>query len=482
MPFKSKKSKAKKEISNVVRHGRNPTKYSELNEKQRREYWTKKQRISRGRPSEYAPIVSLQEPAEKRQQTQPGTETRHTVNKLGTPNGRPTLFQNAMSPYTLKARRRFLINKAKRKKDKMKSAINLNSMYTLTVSILDQRRRKNQSTIENADSNDADGMIDNDAQEVLPYMDMDMDELFDEEDDNEDGSEKSNEENCDEDPGKSRSSIYNYKSKLIEILPKNPLVLLDLTIRCLPLFTRSEIPQLTQVAKQASAHHNFDLRYMRRKVQKLVSHLNSSDKFTLLSHWIQHASKLPFISSIICDIEWPQKFELKNMRVNKVARKLWRAHLSGEQPKGRKAAGRRRITADYAIEVAKLSHLDSCSRGNYAALANALGCDRRYAKSILDAIRDGKEHELCKPKKNAGSLLMSEWPLKLREFVFQSQNSRPINDKTVSVSYGVRCEKYLLLDSKKKHREKIFGRKSRLHVQMEYASQRISKKCTYPKS
>ena len=109
----------------------------------------------------------------------------------------------------------------------------------------------------------------------------------------------------------------------------------------------------------------------------------------------------------------------------------------------------RNTTIQLTINIAKSGSLHANHHGDAQLLANAVSCSQRFAMKALQAIEKGNEQELFKCEKRRDSLLATDWPDKLEEFVIQPENSRAVPGKEqVSIRYGKRHTKFLLLKAK----------------------------------
>ena len=104
---------------------------------------------------------------------------------------------------------------------------------------------------------------------------------------------------------------------------------------------------------------------------------------------------------------------------------------------------------NYIIEIAKQNNLDC---GDATLLSNVTHCSVKFARKVLTALKSEEDDQLrVLRKERFDSIHVSEWPSKITEFVFRPENSRATpGQDTVSVSYGVRRPKYLLLHSRNK--------------------------------
>ena len=100
------------------------------------------------------------------------------------------------------------------------------------------------------------------------------------------------------------------------------------------------------------------------------------------------------------------------------------------------------------ISVVKKAGLTVDSHGDIQTLMDATACSRKFARTILKAVSEGTEDQLLTRNVRCDSIKATEWPDKIANFVFQPEHTRamPGND-TVSVRYGVRRPKFLLIRS-----------------------------------
>ena len=107
------------------------------------------------------------------------------------------------------------------------------------------------------------------------------------------------------------------------------------------------------------------------------------------------------------------------------------------------------ICTKLAINIVNICKLSSDNRGNVSTLAESLGCHHDYAKRVLVAVRNKSEKKLFKRTSRKDSIVNTEWPNLLRSFLDQPTYSRPVPGKdSVSVQYGIRVPKILMLKSK----------------------------------
>ena len=103
-----------------------------------------------------------------------------------------------------------------------------------------------------------------------------------------------------------------------------------------------------------------------------------------------------------------------------------------------------------ALATAKEAHLSVANHGDVQILRRAIGSSWEYANRILKAIEEGKEESLFERATRKDAIKASEWPQRLAEFAKLPSNSRGCPGKeTISIAYGVRVPKYLLVKKKK---------------------------------
>ena len=103
----------------------------------------------------------------------------------------------------------------------------------------------------------------------------------------------------------------------------------------------------------------------------------------------------------------------------------------------------------HAVEVAKSLSLSVDNHGDILLLHKTIKCSRRFAKNVLSAIKEDKVDQLFKRETRKDAIKVTDWPELLKEFVYRPDNSRAVpGTDTVSIRYGVRMPKYILLRSR----------------------------------
>ena len=104
----------------------------------------------------------------------------------------------------------------------------------------------------------------------------------------------------------------------------------------------------------------------------------------------------------------------------------------------------------HAVLLAKELDLTVRKRGDVGLLCKTIVCSPAFSRKVLLAIESGSEQQLFVNVKRRGSIAITQWPQILKEYFLQPENSRAVpGHETVSIRYGVRVEKFLLLRSRK---------------------------------
>ena len=161
------------------------------------------------------------------------------------------------------------------------------------------------------------------------------------------------------------------------------------------------------------------------------------------------------------DVNIPDDLLPRTIVVSRIASNTAKNFLT---PSSRKSHEIRHNSIQYIISVAKQANL---KEGDANILSSAVNCSQKFARKLLNAIANNSEKELLELRKTRfDSIHVTEWPRKITEFVFRSENSRAVpGEETVSVRYGVRKQKHILLrsrnyiakDFKKEHADCEFG-------------------------
>lgn len=189
-------------------------------------------------------------------------------------------------------------------------------------------------------------------------------------------------------------------------------------------------------------------RYRAAKLTDLVEAYGRETQITLLQFLLSRILSDPLIETLFdkYEIELPDILLPKHFIVSRKAKELTSEFLT---LKGSDSDNY--ITAKkYIIEVAKQTKLSINNHGDIEKLSQATSCSFRFAKKVLEGIDCGKETGILGRDVRCDSIKATDWPDKIYSHVLENpQNTRavPGQDK-VSVRYGVRREKYLLLKSR----------------------------------
>ena len=165
-------------------------------------------------------------------------------------------------------------------------------------------------------------------------------------------------------------------------------------------------------------------------------------------YWIERLFADPLASALFVayNVSFPPRYTPKCIRACQIADSLKTSYLRRSHAK----LCQHTLGTEFAIAVAREAGLCADVAGDVDVLARAIGSTPKYSSVVLTAIASGTENSLLHRKLYSCSLKVTKWPAVLEEFVLQnSVNTRPVNGEYVSVSYGKRLPKYLLLKSKK---------------------------------
>lgn len=138
----------------------------------------------------------------------------------------------------------------------------------------------------------------------------------------------------------------------------------------------------------------------------------------------------------------PQSFYLSRV-VKEETKKLLSSHIYTKE--------HHRVTAiQLVINVANSGKLSVDRHSDISSLsAAAVSFSWLFAKKVLTAIKDNEVEKLYHPNTRSDSILITDWPQTLEEFVLRPENSRPVpGNEQVSIRYGTRHAKHILLKSK----------------------------------
>ena len=348
--------------------------------------------------------------------------------------GRPPLGDNPMTPNTLKSRKRELYHK--------KSEESLSKKRANAVKIRWQPRMKVTSPChDNSDSELEEMTLDSD-DEPGELEELDPDET--------------NQYDWTSMAGKKK--LQRITSSLLTLLPSHELDSLHLFVRSYDRFGADDNlkAQLLSIVVPDGNMNQNQLRYRSEKIHNIVephqdisSHLFRSWLSQLLSHpniaGYMEATNIIFPAEIM-----PKKFHLTQTL------KLEREKLLTCASNSTTSLEQRHVGIQLAINVVKASKISNSVHGDTSALAEAVGCSFPFAKKVIEAVEKGEESSLLKRNMRCDTLLGTDWPSKLKSYVIQPENSRAVPGKEqVSIRYGVRHAKFVLLKSKQEIAENL---------------------------
>lgn len=246
--------------------------------------------------------------------------------------------------------------------------------------------------------------------------------------------------------------LYRLKLRLSGLIPKHPLENIDVFFQSVQYFPCP--PVQTKNFKYMSSLSGRQRRYRAQRLKTLITPYGNPVKVDLLKYWLSKLLSDSLIENILSgfQIVFPEEILPVSVQVQRISEALSHEFLS----RCRATNEQRKQGTLFAIAVAKKAGLKAGDHGHVLSLASATGSSRKFAKAVLEAIRDKKENELIARNVRNDSIKATDWPLKISEFVLQPDIARavPGND-TISVRYGVRRPKFLLLDSKMKLAEQF---------------------------
>ena len=361
--------------------------------------------------------------------------------------GRPPLFQQAMTPRTLRKRKRNCISQ-KRRATKTSKA-----------------RQKSVNLRWETAQNQGEGSVENDFR-PLEQSDEDCQPLKQSDEDCQ-PLEQSNTEHCQSleseptpdvapelprqttdtgEPEHSERTLRRLKAMLTAKLPTKPLDQVDVFLTTLPYFGSIDISCETFKINGYLTKRQLD--YRAKQIHGILAKYSGSVQKTMFRYWLNKLYSNRLIEHILDTIGLiiPEDLIPKTIKVSRIAAKLAETYLS----RSRVTTEQKKHGISYVTTVAKEAALDSNLHGDIELLASATSCDWHFAKEVLVAIKNGNESNLLERNVRRDSIKATQWPELLSQFVFMPENTRAVpGQDAVSVRYGVRRPKYLLLKSKK---------------------------------
>ena len=408
MTFKKKKSACKKVCKTVGRRGGD---FKQMDETQKREYFRIAMRRTRLLP-ESERVLPTTPP---RSSSADATSSHHSV-------GRPPLGEKAMTPNSLRKRKRQSISD-KRRKDmisKKRSAAAKKSWKKLKF--YEEGEIASKTHEENDSTTDEENGVDIDVTEEDATGEINIDDEA------------------------SRKMLWRLKCRLAAYLPAH-------VIDCFLIFKRiygvvGDNEEFKQGLKKLEIPPgNLSKRQIKYRVKQIVPIFKKKTyQNKLLCYWLERLVAHPFGASVMTSIQIPTNLLPKALQVSVIKEVEIEKLLSRSirSPDAYRTTGIQLI-----LNVATTAKLSPENHGDVRYLSNAVSCTWKYAKKVLTAIKLGKVNDLFTYNTRCDAITKSDWPALLERFVLLPQNSRAVPGKeTVSIRYGQRHEKFLLLKSK----------------------------------
>ena len=241
--------------------------------------------------------------------------------------------------------------------------------------------------------------------------------------------------------------LFRIKSQLVGLIPSKPFGHLDIFFQYLQVSTVQGSNLISSEYKFMGTLTERQRRYRANAVSTLFMKYSEDIQNTLLKYWINRISCDNLIGTILqsYSTQFPLEFLPKSINVSLISKNLAEKSLSS----CRSTNEQRKVGVHYLISVAKQAGLKFNTYGDTQILMNATACSWNFADTVLKAISEGIEDQLLTRNVRCESIKATEWPDKIASFVFQPENSRAMpGQDTVSVRYGVRRPKFLLMKSR----------------------------------
>ena len=240
-----------------------------------------------------------------------------------------------------------------------------------------------------------------------------------------------------------------FKAQLVAKLPMKNLDHVDVFITTLSHFKEMQIEvPTTRTYDIQGKLTTRQLRYRAHQIFELIDKHSEYVKKKIFTYWLEKLYSDRMIERIldVIGIVIPDELLPKTVKISRIAAKLMQSSLS----RSRVCEEQRKVGVSFVVSVAKEAGLDNNVRGDAELLASATSCDWHFARDVLKAVKTGSEADLLKRNVKRDSIKATQWPHKIAEFVFRPENSRSVpGQDTVSVRYGVRRPKHILLKSRR---------------------------------
>ena len=376
--------------------------------------------------------------------------------------GRPPLNEVAMTPNTLKGRKRKLYYE---KADKVKAASHAETLSETRRNAARARWSEGQSHEQQSDSDfntdfqpihHDDEEEDQQDQQPEPehqpqqQLQQQQDQQQQQQQQHQQQQQQQEQQQLEQQVLRNRMQLYRAKAALFPQLPINTYDSMNVFRRCyIRVGTdsnfREKLSSLTFVGGNLNKNR---LNYRVKQVMAVLGKYSLLQQF-LFQTWLERIIAFPSIETIMDQhqVVIPENILPKSFNLSRIVDKEIKSLLScsSHAPSSSRNTG-----IQLVINVAKSAKLSPDIYGDVTLLATAVSCGRRFATKVLNAIKNGEEKELFDCHQRCDSILATDWPQKLEQFVTAPENSRavPGND-TISVRYGKRHAKYLLLKPKR---------------------------------
>ena len=415
----------KKKTTNRGRKPAEERQYKDLSEEEKRQYHRNAMRKHRGQ----SPVATTNTDNETETETPSCSNPTRQSSPIRTRGRPPLMGLVAMTPTTLLGRKRHLTNESRKKQRRSKKS---KAAAKLRFSSPESPSGEDVSSDEECQTGASNVSSDEERQtgtSNLPTGALPSTSTIT--------------------PEALRKAVYRAKCKLRGVFTNdsiNNLRLLHLFNQTflLPVDVACEITKLDSVFSS-------DRRIYKQGVArlgKIFTPLRPEIQREILKFWFANILQSCVADSLLsmCQVIIPTELQPRSVTVHRSAAELASKYVaaSSKLPQDIRINGTK-----YIIDVARQNNLQSCDA---SLLASSTNCSTKYARKVLNAITEGKESELLALRaERCDSIHVTGWPSKIAEFVLRPENARatPGND-TVSVSYGVRKPKYILLHSRNK--------------------------------
>ena len=260
-----------------------------------------------------------------------------------------------------------------------------------------------------------------------------------------------------------KKHLQRLRLMLLQYLPAQKIDYLALFVKCYNKFCidGDVSEKLSNITLPDGSMNRNQQKY---SLGKIVGLFNSNKDITdhLFQVWISRLLSHPLVESYlkVADITFPANQIPKKFVVSQIVSRERKQLVSCASNSSTSLVQRKVV-----INVAENSALSTDSHGDVTALAEAVSCSFRFAKSVITAVANGEEGSLLTRNVRCDALLATDWPTKLESYVLEPENSRAVpGNKQVSIRYGVRHAKYVLLKS----RQEIAGHFIQLYPECDF--------------